>query len=268
MSAFIFPDIDPVAFHLGSLAIRWYGIAYLAGILLGWRYALWLVRKSGSGVAPQIFDEFIPWAVIGIVAGGRLGQVLFYNSAYYFQNPLKIFALWEPGMSFHGGLIGIVLSILWFCKRKKINPLAMGDIISVATTIGLFFGRLANFVNGELWGRPTEMPWGVIFRHVDPLPRHPSQLYEASLEGFGLFVLLTLISLKTKLIQKRPGAVFAIFLLGYSVSRIIIEFFKEPESYGDYFWWGTTRGQWLTLPLMAAALFILKITKSKAPENS
>ncbi len=265
MTPFIFPEIDPVAFHLGPLAVRWYGIAYLSGILLGWRYAVWLARKTISEVLPSFIDEYVPWAVFGIVVGGRLGQVIFYSPAYYFANPLKIFALWEPGMSFHGGLLGVVISILWFSRKKKINPFALGDLISVGATIGLFFGRLANFINGELWGRPTDVPWGIVFPHVDPLPRHPSQLYEAALEGGFLFLLLSVISLKSTLIRRRPGVVFAIFLLGYSISRILIEFFKEPESYGDYFWAGTTKGQWLTLPLIIGAFLILKYVK---PKNS
>ena len=193
-----FPDIDPVIFQIGPFALRWYALAYIAGLLLGWRYVVLLARRTTiwpkQAPASEVqIDDLLLWVTLGVVLGGRLGYVTFYNTAYYAANPSDIIAVWQGGMSFHGGLLGVIVTVILYARRHAIALFSLGDMIAAAVPIGLFFGRLANFINSELWGRTTNVAWGVIFPNGGPLPRHPSQLYEAALEGLFLFALLAVL---------------------------------------------------------------------------
>ena len=252
-----YPNIDPVLIEIGPFAIRWYALAYIVGLVLGWRYAFVLARRSPFGITAQQIDDFLVWVTLGVVLGGRLGYVLFYKPAYYLANPLEIFAVWHGGMSFHGGALGVILGIVIYCRRHGIPILAFGDVVVCVVPIGLFFGRIANFINGELFGRPSDVPWAMIFPH-DPLqvPRHPSQLYEASLEGLVLLAVLSFLFFRTPL-RERPGAISGAFLLGYGLCRIVSEFFREPDAHLGYLFFGVTMGQLLSLPLIAVGLFLL-----------
>ena len=277
-----FPDIDPVLIRIGPLAIRWYALAYIAGLLLGWWYILRLLKRKELWVgapfkgkppatADNIGDLFV-WVTLGVIIGGRLGYVLFYGILYcgaagqdvpacaglpeaFYENPLKIFAAWEGGMSFHGGLVGVILGIILFCRRNKLPLLTIADLVAAATPIGLFFGRVANFINSELWGRPTDVPWAVVFPNAPPfgVPRHPSQLYEAFLEGIVLFVILRIAILRFQM-HRRPGMIIALFLGFYGLFRFIAEFFRDSES-KIYGWF--SMGQALSLPMWFAAAFFL-----------
>jgi phosphatidylglycerol:prolipoprotein diacylglycerol transferase len=270
-----------VLFRIGPLAIRWYALAYIAGLLLGWSYILRLLKNKALWVGPpfkgkapatsdNIGDLFV-WITLGVILGGRLGYVLFYGVLYcgfagdaaraceglpeaFVANPLKIFAAWEGGMSFHGGLLGVVIATWWFCRRNKLNLLAISDLVAAAAPIGLFFGRIANFINSELWGKVTDVPWAVIFPNALPpgAPRHPSQIYEALLEGVVLFFVLR-VAINRFQIHRRPGLVTAWFLVGYGLFRFIAEFFRDSESMiAGWF----SMGQALSLPMwFAAALF-------------
>jgi len=252
-----FPNIDPVAVHLGPLAIRWYSLAYIAGILLGW----WVVarehaRKPVANLTQKALDDMVMWAVIGIVVGGRLGYILFYKPDYYFANPGQILHLWEGGMSFHGGLIGVITAFILFCRKYHIRFFELIDLIACATPIGLFFGRLANFVNGELWGRVTDVPWGMVFPRGGDLPRHPSQLYEAGMEGVVLFTVL-MVLLKYTNAREKPGTLGGVFIAGYAVARIVAECFREPDEFLGYFAGFITMGQLLCLPMLAYGLYLI-----------
>jgi phosphatidylglycerol:prolipoprotein diacylglycerol transferase len=245
-----FPAIDPVLVEIGPFAIRWYALAYVVGILIGWRYARGLAARGESPLTPVLLDDFVTWAVLGIVLGGRLGYILFYDLEVYLQNPLQIFALWHGGMSFHGGLIGVILAMILFAWRHKLRFFHLADPVAAATPIGLFLGRLANFVNGELYGRPTDLPWAMIFpRDEAKLPRHPSQLYEAALEGVVLFIVL-FIAARYFRVLRRPGMESGIFLLGYGICRIIGEYFRQPDIQLGYLIGGTTMGQLLSVPMV------------------
>lgn len=260
-----YPTIDPVALHLGSLTIRWYGISYVAGIMLGWRYGNYLIKKLQLPFTTKDFDDFIVYLTLGIVAGGRLGQVFFYNFDYYLHKPWEIFFIWQPGMSFHGGLIGVLTAMLLFTYKRRIQFLAFCDITAAAVTIGLGFGRIANFINGELYGHITDQPWGMVFPGAGPLPRHPSQLYEAFLEGLVLFTILGITSLKLRWPERRPGVQSGLFLVLYGSFRSLVEFVREPEvaSYLD-----VTRGQWLSLPLIVIGSVILYHRYHQPSKNS
>ncbi|MEJ2517150.1 MAG: prolipoprotein diacylglyceryl transferase [Methyloceanibacter sp.] len=229
-----FPVVDPVAFSIGPVSVRWYGLAYLAGILAGWLYGRRLVSRADlwNGNPPMTVrqaDDFLLWITLGIVVGGRLGFVLFYEPSYFWQNPMQIPALWNGGMSFHGGLLGVVIAVYLFAKAQGINPLSLGDIASAATPFGLFFGRVANFINSEVYGRPTDVPWAMVFPGVDDLPRHPSQLYEAALEGVVLFIILRIATHYYKELN-RAGTVFGLFLILYGIFRSVIEeVAREPH---------------------------------------
>jgi phosphatidylglycerol:prolipoprotein diacylglycerol transferase len=264
--AIAFPAFDPVAISLGPLAIRWYALAYIAGLVLGWRWCLHLADRPPRLVKRQDIDDFLFWATLGVVLGGRLGYVLFYKPSEYFAHPSEIVAVWHGGMSFHGGALGVIIAMVLFCWKRGINLLAFGDIIVCAVPIGLFFGRIANFVNGELWGRVTDVPWGVVFPHGGPLPRHPSQLYEATLEGIVLFLLLNSLERFTGL-RQRPGALAGVFLMGYAVVRMIAEFFREPDAFLGYLAFGATMGQLLSIPLLLAglALLLYALRRQKRP---
>jgi phosphatidylglycerol:prolipoprotein diacylglycerol transferase len=252
-----FPNIDPVVLQIGPLAIRWYSLAYLAGILLGWWYIKSEHKKRPlANLTKKAFDDMVVWAVLGIIIGGRLGYVLFYNAAFYAEHPTQMFHVWEGGMSFHGGMAGVILAFLLFCRKYKIVFLSLMDLIACATPIGLFFGRLANFVNGELYGRVTDAAWGMVFPHGGELPRHPSQLYEAALEGALLFALLTWLLKRTSL-RDKPGALSGVFLIGYGLSRILVECFREPDAQLGFLFASATMGQLLSLPMLIIGAYLL-----------
>ncbi len=252
-----FPDIDPVALAVGPFQIRWYALAYLAGFLLGWRYILYLAGlDKDQKVTRQHIDDFLTWAIVGVMLGGRLGYVLFYQAGLYVQDPLEIFRIWHGGMSFHGGALGVIIAMIWFSAKHKIPVLRLTDPVCCAVPIGLFFGRLANFVNGELFGRPTSAPWGVVFPHGGPEPRHPSQIYEAGLEGLLLFSVLAVLAHRDS-IRNRPGILSGIFLIGYGLSRITIECFREPDEQIGYLMGLFTMGQILSVPMIIFGLALI-----------
>ena len=264
-----FPAINPVLIHLGPLAVRWYALAYIVGILAGWIYARAIIRSDRlwSGAAPLTaldFDDFIIWVTLGIVLGGRTGYVLFYNLPLFAEQPLQILALWNGGMSFHGGVLGCIIAIVLFALHRRIPILSLGDVTTAVAPIGLFLGRIANFINGELWGRPTDVPWAMVFPNGGPLPRHPSQLYEAALEGIVLFAMLNLLVRFGAL--KRPGIVTGFFALGYGVARIVCEFFREPDAQLGFLWGGLTMGMLLCVPLMLAGIAILAYAVTCEPK--
>lgn len=249
-----FPDIDPVAFELGPIHIRWYALAYLTGFLAGWRYSRALARKDPDRKpTPDQIDDFLSWAILGVILGGRIGYVLFYQPALYLADPLAILKIWQGGMSFHGGLVGLVLAIFLYARRQTIPVLHLADLVSCVAPVGLFFGRIANFINGELFGRITHVPWGIIFPYGGDQPRHPSQLYEAALEGAALFALLFFLARKDSL-RTRPGFLSGIFLTGYGLSRLTIEFFREPDIQIGYLFGMATMGQILCLPMIVAGI--------------
>jgi phosphatidylglycerol:prolipoprotein diacylglycerol transferase len=255
-----FPNIDPVAIHLGPLAIRWYALAYLGGVLLGAVYGMTLLRRktlwanNRPPFPPGDIYDFAFWAVIGIVVGGRTGYVLFYNLSYYLAHPLDAFMLWDGGMSFHGGMLGILVAMVLFARSRGGNPLSGLDLLGAASPIGLLLGRIANFINGELYGKPTTLPWGVIFPDAGPLPRHPSELYEGVLEGIVLFLVLRMVT-HVFYGLRRPGLVTGLFGIGYALSRIAVEFVRLPDPQLGYLYGGwLTMGQLLSLPLLLAGL--------------
>jgi phosphatidylglycerol:prolipoprotein diacylglycerol transferase len=264
--AIAFPNIDPVAVQLGPFAIRWYALAYVVGILLGWWVMIRLAarrERAGEPLMPRTaVDDFVVWATLGIVLGGRIGYILFYNFAFFLEHPLQMFAVWEGGMSFHGGLIGVVTAIWLFSRVRRLPFLTVGDLVCAVVPIGLFFGRLANFVNGELWGRPTDVPWAMVFPRGGDIPRHPSQLYEATLEGIILFTILMLLVRSGAL--KRPGLVAGAFLTGYALARMIGELFREPDVQLGFLFGGTTMGQLLSIPLLLVGLYLIWRAKSKS----
>jgi phosphatidylglycerol:prolipoprotein diacylglycerol transferase len=282
-----FPDISPNLFSFQlfgyEIALRWYALAYIVGLLFGWWIVLRAVRtpRLWSGTAPMTpeqVERLLTWIIVGVILGGRLGYVLFYDLPTYIADPLQIVRVWEGGMAFHGGFAGVAIAALWFCRREKIPMLSMGDLLALATPVGLMLGRLANFTNAELWGRRTDLPWGVIFpgaaaqtcpQLVGACARHPSQLYQAALEGLVLaLILLWLVFRRDAL--KRPGTVMGVFLVGYGIARFLVEFVRQPDaqfvSEGNPIGWavqfgqyGLTMGQLLSLPMIAAGLwFVLR----------
>lgn len=255
-----YPAIDPVALSLGPVEIRWYGISYVVGILLVWSYCLYLSRQMKLAITKQDINDFVPWGTLGVVFGGRLGQAIFYEFPYYSQHPIEILYLWRPGMSFHGGLLGVVFIILWFCHHRKISLLKFGDLIAAGVPIALFFGRIANFINGELFGRVTAVPWAMVFPYGGPFPRHPSQLYEAGLEGLLLFLILFFVARFTSALHRFPGLVFSFFLMGYGIFRSFAEVFREPDPSFGLLAGDTTWGQWLSAPVFLAGLLILFVS--------
>ena len=260
--ALTYPQIDPIALHLGPLVIRWYALAYLGGILLGW----WLLkrlngRRSLVFPAPLLtqaaMDDVVMFATLGIVLGGRLGYVLVYDLPYFIANPGKIFAVWQGGMSFHGGLVGVLVATFLFSRKYKIHWLALMDMFAVCAPIGLFLGRLANFINGELFGRVApDFAYAMVFPRGGELPRHPSQLYEAGLEGVLLFGILLLLAFRTS-IRDRVGALGGIFLIGYGMARAVSECFREPDVQLGFFSGGTTMGQLLSFPMIVIGVGVL-----------
>ncbi|MBN8965980.1 MAG: prolipoprotein diacylglyceryl transferase [Rhizobiales bacterium] len=263
-----FPAFDLVLVSIGPFAIRWYALAYIVGILLGWVYARALIRSKPlwGGTPPMTltdFDDFVLWVTLGIILGGRVGYVLFYNPAHFAAHPAEIVQLWKGGMSFHGGFTGCVVAVVLFARRRGISILSLGDITCAVGTVGLFLGRIANFINGELWGRPSDVPWAMVFPSGGPLPRHPSQLYEATLEGLVLGLMLWLFIRAGAL--KRPGLVIGAFAVGYSIARIVCEFFREPDPQLGFLWGGLTMGMLLSVPLMLAGIAFIVAAMKRPP---
>lgn len=251
-----YPDIDPIIFQIGPFALRWYALAYIAGLMLGWFYLRYLCKKYNLGISVDHIDDYLFWATLGVIVGGRLGYVLFYQFDYYVANPLTVLQVWKGGMSFHGGFMGVVIATIYFARKNGLSVLQLSDLVALAAPIGLFFGRIANFINGELIGRVADMPWGVIFPNGGELPRHPSQLYEAALEGLLLFVLLSSLFRLTE-IRDYKGSLTGIFLIGYGVSRTFAEFFRQPDAHLGFLLGGMTMGQWLSVPMILAGLFFI-----------
>jgi phosphatidylglycerol---prolipoprotein diacylglyceryl transferase len=257
-----FPVFNPIALQIGPIAIRWYALAYIVGIVAGWMYARALVKNERlwAGEVPITLaqlDDFILWVTIGIIVGGRTGYVLFYNLAFFVQHPAEIFELWRGGMSFHGGFLGCVTAVMWFARRNNISILSLGDITCAVAPIGLLLGRIANFINSELWGRPANpsLPWAMVFPNGGPLPRHPSQLYEAGLEGILLFIVLAVMIRMGAL--KRPGLILGSFIALYGVARITGELFREPDPQLGFLWGGLTMGMLLSVPMIIVGIFII-----------
>ncbi len=255
IAALTFPVIDPVVFSIGPLAVRWYSLAYIAGLLLAWRYCRRLAGLPPQRLNAEAFDDFLLWATLGIVLGGRLGYVLFYKPGFYLANPTEILFLWQGGMSFHGGLLGVAAAMAVFARRQGVPVLALADIVACAAPIGLFLGRIANFINGELFGRVSDAPWAMVFPRGGPLPRHPSQLYEAALEGLALLLILHLL-VRARALERR-GALTGTFLIGYALARMFVELFRAPDAHLGFLRGGATLGQVLSLPLLLAGLGIV-----------
>ncbi len=252
-----FPAFDPVLISVGPFAIRWYALAYILGILLGWMYARAIIRNERywGGRAPMTlldFDDFILWVTLGIILGGRLGYVLFYNPAHFATHPLEVLQVWNGGMSFHGGFTGCVVAVILFARHRGIPILSLGDVTCAVGPIGLLLGRIANFINGELWGRVTDAPWAMVFPGGGPIPRHPSQLYEAALEGVVLLGVLALLMRGGAL--KRPGFILGAFAICYAIARSICELFREPDAQLGFIWGNLTMGMVLSVPLMLAGI--------------
>jgi phosphatidylglycerol:prolipoprotein diacylglycerol transferase len=250
-----FPAIDPVAVAIGPFVVRWYALAYIAGLLIGWRYCLVLADRPPRLIERRDIDDFLVWATLGVVLGGRIGYVLFYQPGYYLQHPVEALYLWHGGMSFHGGALGVTLAILLFTRARGLVVLAFSDVIAEAIPIGLFFGRIANFINGELFGRETDVPWAMAFPNGGPVPRHPSQLYEAVCEGLLLFLLLLLAEHRGA--RRRPGIVTGLFLVGYAVARMSGELFRQPDAQLGFLVLGTTMGQLLSIPVLIAGMLLI-----------
>ena len=252
-------NFDPVAFSIFSLEFRWYSLAYIAGILIGWVYCKKKLIKDQKIL--DLFDDFITYAILGIIIGGRIGYVLFYNFEYFLNNPIEILFVWNGGMSFHGGLIGVIIASYLFSKLNKINTFIFLDLVSLSAPIGIFFGRIANFINSELYGTPTEVPWSVKFIAVDDINRHPSQLYEAFLEGVILFFMLRFISKKN--FAKKAGQISCLFLVLYSFFRIITEFFRTPDLHIGYLFFNLTLGQLISAVFLSIGLALYFYLKNE-----
>ncbi|MBZ0218416.1 MAG: prolipoprotein diacylglyceryl transferase [Fimbriimonadaceae bacterium] len=268
LASLSFPDIDPVLIEIGPFAVRWYALAYIAGLILAWIYAARLVRRDdlwtgASPVSRSQIDDLIVWAAFGIIIGGRLGYVLFYNFGFYADNPLEILTVWRGGMSFHGGFLGITIAVILFAFRHRLPVMTLGDLAAAGAPIGLFFGRIANFINGELFGRVTDVSWAVEFPTGGGLPRHPSQIYEALLEGLVLFLVIRYL-IVAKRALRRPGLIFGVFLAGYGLARIFAEFFRQPDVHLGYFWGFITMGMLLSLPMVIGGLAIILWARRKA----
>ncbi|WP_408913720.1 prolipoprotein diacylglyceryl transferase [Brucella pseudogrignonensis] len=274
VSALAFPNIDPVIFSVGPLAVHWYGLGYVVGIMFAWWYGKKLLRNhrlwanNQPPMQPEALDDFVIWAALGVVLGGRIGYVLFYNFSYYLSNPLAIPAVWDGGMSFHGGILGTTIAMIWFARSRGIKVWSMFDVIAAGVPVGLGVVRVANFINSELWGRVSDVPWAFYFPNGGPEPRHPSQLYEAFLEGFVLFfVLLLLVWVGKRL--KAPGFIAGTFVLGYGLSRIIVEFFREPDAQLGYLFGGwLTMGMILSLPMVLIGLWAMWRANRAAAKNA
>jgi len=267
-----FPAIDPAIVEFGPFALRWYALSYIVGIILAWRYMRALVLNDrlwgpARRPTPVDMDDFVLWGTLGIILGGRLGYVLFYNPAYYFANPSEALAIWTGGMSFHGGFAGTVTAMILFAWRRGLSLWTLFDLAGCSAPIGLFFGRIANFINGELWGRPSDVPWAMVFPSGGPEPRHPSQLYEAALEGIILFLVLRLLSHRFKLLKK-PGFLAGAFAFGYGVARSISELYRMPDAHIGYLSGFLTMGILLSLPMILAGLAAMIWAGTRKPKVS
>jgi phosphatidylglycerol---prolipoprotein diacylglyceryl transferase len=254
----LFPQFDPVIVQLGPLSVRWYALAYITALVIGWRLVRRFARLSPAVATPLQVDDFLTWATLGVVLGGRLGYVLFYQPGTYLSHPAMILAVWEGGMSFHGGMLGVAIAIIVFCRRNAIPILGFADRIAIVAPIGLGLGRVANFINGELWGRPAPdwLPWAMIFPRAGMQPRHPSQLYEALMEGVLLFVVMFVLS-RREALRARFGLLTGLFLCGYAVARITGEYFREPDAFLGFLTFGTTMGQLLSVPMFLAGAWLI-----------
>ncbi len=260
----VFPEFDPVLVHLGPLAIRWYALAYIIALVLGWRLMRRMALRAPQVATTLQVDDFLTWATLGVVIGGRLGYILFYQPSLYFAHPAAILELWHGGMSFHGGMLGVVVALLLYTRRRGIDLLGFADRLAVVVPIGLGLGRIANFINGELWGRPApaSLPWAMIFPRVDSIPRHPSELYESLLEGLLLLaVMLTLAGRRR--IRERAGLLTGVFLLGYAILRAFCEHFRQPDAFLNTFAFGTTMGQLLCIPMAIAGIALIAVANRR-----
>lgn len=274
LAALPFPNIDPVIFQIGPLAVHWYGLGYVVGILFAWWYARRLVENDrlwpagGEPIKPIDIDDFLIWAAAGVVLGGRIGYILFYDFARYIENPAAIFAVWQGGMSFHGGLTGVTISMILFARRRGFSPWSLFDIIAAGAPVGFGLVRLTNFINSELWGRQTDVPWAFVFPTGGPVERHPSQLYEAALEGLVLFVILRILT-HSGLKLKQPGFVAGAMIAGYGSARIVVEFFREPDAHIGYLAGGwLTMGMILSLPMVLLGIWAMMRARRSAPVAS
>ncbi len=266
-------EFDPVIFSIPvpftdiTLPIRWYAMAYLSALLITWRYCMYLTKYPPRVVSAEQIDDFAVWAMLGVILGGRLGFVIFYKPGEFLANPILIPQVWTGGMSFHGGLLGVTLAMLLFARKRRIALLGLTDLVSAVAPIGQLLGRIANFINGELWGRVTDVPWGVIFKDVEPegVPRHPSQLYHAGLEGLALLLIQIFLVFGPVKALRRPGLLTGTWIAGYAVVRIFLELFREPDDYVGYLVFGTTWGQWLSLPLLAGGVYLIVRALRRAP---
>ncbi|WP_108658589.1 prolipoprotein diacylglyceryl transferase [Acuticoccus kandeliae] len=263
-----FPTFDPVAISVGPVAIRWYALAYIAGILIGWALARRIVSRPalwGTRPHPSVrdIDDLVTWVTLGIVLGGRLGFVLVYNPAYYLAHPGEALMLWQGGMSFHGGLAGVIVAVLLFSRARQLSPVAVLDVLSGVVPIGLLFGRVANFINGELWGRPSDAPWAMVFPGAGPEPRHPSQLYQALLEGLLLYIVVSIAIRMGAL--RRPGLALGLFGGGYGVVRIVGEFFRMPDAQLGFLFGPITMGMLLSLPMVIIGAVIVAVALARPP---
>ena len=258
--------IDPVAFYVFGLPIRWYSLAYLAAFLLGWFATRYYMRKDKTLLTPKLTDDLLVYVCVGVILGARLGYALFYQPVYFMKNPLDVFKVWEGGMSFHGGMIGMILSVLLFSKVKKKSFLKIMDVMGCIAPLGLFMGRIANFINGELYGRITTSPVGIIFEKGGNFPRHPSQLYEAFAEGIVLGAILNLLWFNVPYIRKRPGFTSGLFLVFYGTFRLLLENFREPDHHLGYFFGHVTMGQMLCAPMILLGLYVIYRSIKKEKE--
>lgn len=259
-----FPNIDPIALQLGPIAIHWYALAYVVGIIIGYYYVSWIDAKQPKKFfSEKAKDDLIFYAVLGVLLGGRIGYILFYNFEFFLAHPLDALKIWQGGMSFHGGMLGVFMAYWLFARKYQLSWLHIMDYLATAAPIGLFFGRLANFVNGELYGRVTESSWGMVFPRGGPLPRHPSQLYEAGLEGIVLFIVLFIVAVPLRGLRY-VGLVGGTFVMGYGLARFTVEFFREPDEQLGFLAFGATMGQLLCLPMIALGLYLV-LTAKKRP---
>lgn len=264
----IFPQFDPVIVHVGPLAIRWYAMAYITALLVGWRLVRRLAGLSPRAATALQVDDFLTWATLGVVLGGRLGYILFYQPSLYLAHPMAVVEVWRGGMSFHGGALGVVVALALFSWRNKLSFLAFSDRVTVVVPIGLGLGRIANFINGELWGRPAPsgLPWAMLFPQAGPQPRHPSELYEALLEGLALFAMMWVVS-RRQAIRERLGFLSGLFLFGYAVARSICECFREPDAFIGFLPFGTTMGQILCIPMAIAGAGLMLQAMRRPPRT-